>query len=41
VKSTNPKTTQQPDGKRNNVKMLRGIRNPLIILAGGILKRGR
>jgi hypothetical protein len=41
VKLTNPKATQQPDGKKKQCKKGKGIRNPLIILVGETPINGR
>jgi hypothetical protein len=39
VQSTNPKATQQPDGKKKQERRVRGIRNLPIMLVGETQKR--
>jgi hypothetical protein len=41
VQTTNPKATQQPEGKKKQRKKGKGIRNPLIMIARAPQKRGR
>ena len=41
VQMTNPKATQQPEGKKKQCKKGKGIRNPRIMLARALQKNGR